>query len=278
MRAYCMIRAQPHYRHDAFLSGLAAAGYEVHDRAPDAGRPGDALLIWNRYGAVEQIADRFEAEGGTVIVAENGYINGRHDGGWYYALAIHGHNGSGQWHVGGPERWEALGVNLKPWRTGGEHILVAPNRSFGMRGFIMPQNWGENATETLRGLTRREVRLRLHPGNGKPAVPLERDLDRAHCVVIWSSSVGVKALIEGIPVVCCAPWWICKKATLPLDAYGAAIDSPIAFQCDESMDMIRQYAMEDLAWAQWSVQEIASGEPFRHLLRPARQAEVAASA
>lgn len=267
-RAWCLVRDQPHYRREAFVSGLAASGYTVQPDAggtPDAG-PGDLVVGWNRYGWIEQIADAVEARGATFVCAENGYIQGRHDGGSYYALAIHGHNGSGTVRVGGPERWDALGVQLKPWRTEGKHILVAANRSFGMRGFIMPDRWGENTAEALRKLTQREVRLRLHPGNNRPAVPLENDLRDAHAVVIWSSSVGVKALIEGIPVVCCAPWWICKKATLPLDAYGAAIDSPIAFQCDESADIARQYAMEELAWSQFSVAEIASGWPFQWLI------------
>jgi len=263
-----MIRRDTWYRHDAFVMGLRGAGYEVHDGAPsERARPGDVMVCWNRYYQTEQIADRFEAEGGTVLVAENGYIHGRHDGGDFYALAIHGHNGSGTVRVGGPERFGALGVELKPWRTEGKHILVAPNRSFGMRGFVMPERWGENTAEQLCKVTKREVRLRLHPGNNRPAVPLEDDLRDAHCVVIWSSSVGVKALIAGIPVVCCAPWWVCKKATHPLDAYGLAIDDVRAFPCDDSADMIRLYAMEDLAWAQWSVEEIKSGMAFEHLLR-----------
>lgn len=260
MKAYSLIRQQPHYRHDAFLTGLAAAGYEVHDRGPDRARPGDLLLIWNRYFSIEQIADRFEAEGGTVLVAENGYIRGRHDGGDYYALAIHGHNGSGTVRVGGPERWQALGVELKPWRKDGKHILVAANRSFGMRGFIMPQHWGENMVEALRKITKREVRLRLHPGNGRAPVPLEHDLRDAHCVVIWSSSVGVKALIEGIPVVCCAPWWICRGATHGIDCDLEAM------RVDECADQDRLNAMHTLAWSQWSTEEIASGSPFKNLL------------
>jgi len=262
-----MIRQQPHYRHDAFLSGLAAAGYEVHDSAPTFPvRPGDVLVIWNRYFQTEQIADRFEADGGTVLVAENGYVRGRHDGGDYYALAVHGHNGSGRWHVGGSERWDALGIELKPWRTEGTHILVAPNRPFGMRGTVMPERWGEQTAERLRKLTDRPVRLRLHPGNGRAQVPLEDDLRDAHCVVIWSSSVGVKALIEGIPVVCMAPYWICRGAA------GSHIDEALWRR------EYRENAMHALAWAQWSVQEIASGEPFLHLLRREQQSQVAASA
>ncbi len=268
-RAFSLIRNAPHYRHEAFLSGLAAAGYEVHDRAPDRGRPGDVFVCWNRYGHVEQIADRFETEGGTVVVAENAYIHGRHDGGDYYALAIHGHNGSGTVRVGGLERWNALGVQLKPWRTEGKHILVAANRDFGMRGFAMPTGWGERTAEALRKVTQREVRLRLHPGNNRPAVPLENDLRDARAVVIWSSSVGVKALIEGIPVICAAPWWVCKSASHAdwLDANLAHVD----------MDERREKAMHALAWSQWATSEIASGEPFDHLLRRKAQSEVSAS-
>lgn len=267
MRAFSLVRKDPHYRHEAFLKGLAAAGYEVHDRAPDRARPGDVLVTWNRYGHVEQICDRFEAEGGTVLVAENGYVKGRHDGGDYYALAIHGHNGSGRWNVGGPERWDALGVELKPWRTGGKHILVAPNRSFGMRGTVMPDRWGEQAAERLRKQTALPVRLRLHPGNNRPAVPLEDDLRDAWAVVIWSSSVGVKALIEGIRVVCEASYWICKDAS--------ASDLNVAnWKCEA----YRETAMRALAWAQWSISEIGSGDAFRYLLQPAGQSQVAASA
>ena len=269
MRAWSLIRTEPHYRHGAFRAGLSAAGYDVCSGSPLGILRGDVLCVWNRYGHIEQIADRFEAEGGTVLVAENGYVKGRHDGGDYYALAIHGHNGSGRWHVGGTERWNALGVELKPWRTEGKNILVAPNRTFGMRGTVMPANWAEDVAQRLRKMTRREVRIRHHPGNNAPAVPLERDLRDAWAVVIWASSVGVKALIDGIPVICEAPYWICK---------GAAAQTWDAMHEAHDWTAARLAALQRLAWAQWTVQEIGTGEPFRHLLRATRQAEIAASA
>lgn len=226
------------------------------------------LVIWNRYAHWESAADRFEAQGGTVLVAENGYVNGRHDGGDYYAIARRFHNGRGQWHVGGPERWTALGAELKPWRNDGDHILVAANRSFGARGAIMPTNWAEDVERRLKKLTKRPIVKRLHPGNNAPGVPLDRHLRNAWAVVIWSSSVGVRALIEGIPVVCEAPWWICKAAA------GAALHMEV-----ETPYMgERQAALNGLAWAQWTVNEIASGEPFRYLLRAAGQEKVAAGA
>lgn len=252
LRAWSMIRQQPHYRHEAFLAGLRKAGFDACQGAPERPRLGEVLVIWNRYDAVERVADRFEAEGGLVLVAENGYLGVDRENRQRYAIAVHAHNGRGQWYPGGPERFAALGIELKPERAGGDYVLIAPNRSFGMRGGVMPQEWAERMARAWRaqGVP---VRIRTHPGNLKPVRALEDDLAGAARVVIWSSSVGVQALVEGIPVDCHAPWWICKGKP-------------------------RQKVLQDLAWAQWSVAEIESGEPFSHLLSAARESQVAASA
>jgi hypothetical protein len=254
--AYSLIRRQPHYRHEAFLSGLAAAGYEVRPGAPwwPAG-PGHVLVIWNRYGDVERIADRFEKEGGTVLVAENGYLgksgisprdqaHAGVTGDTYYALSRHAHNGRGQWPEGGPGRWDALGITLQPVRSDGDYVLICPNRSFGMAGGIMPEQWADRIAAELKN---ERVRIRHHPGNHRSPVPLEHDLAGAKRVVIWSSSVGIQALLLGVEVDCRAPWWICKAAA-------------------NSVEDARLPALQRMAWAQWTVDEIASGEPFRRLL------------
>lgn len=266
-KAYCLIRQQPHYRHESFVAGLKAAGYDVSCQPPDfPARRDQVLVIWNRYGVMEQLADRFEADGGAVLVAENGYLGAAggtpkrevHKGiqpTSYYALARHGHNGSGQWPQGGPERFEQLGVELAPWRQDGGHILVCPNRYFGMKGFVMPADWDVHTAKRLRAATGRQVRIRPHPGNGKPLVPLEKDLEGCWAVAIWASSAGVHALARGIPVMSDAPWWICKGAAATLA------------QIQTSALPERRPAFERLAWAQWTVEEIAAGVPFRRLLQ-----------
>lgn len=255
-----MIRDQPHYRHEAFLSGLKAAGYQATPGAPaNCPQPGDVLVIWNRYGLAEQVADRFEARGGTVLVAENGYLGMNRDDRRIYALACYAHNGRGQWFPAGPERFSKLNITLQPMRPAraapGEYVLIAPNRSFGMTGGVMPNEWPDRLANALRNRGER-VKVRHHPGNNASPVPLEKDLDGASRVEIWSSSVGVSALVAGIPVVCHAPWWICKD----WEQRG------------------REAVLSDLAWAQWTVEEIADGTAFRHLLRPERQTQIAASA
>ena len=161
MRAYSQVRDAPFYRRQAFEQGLRNVGYEVLRRYPERGRPGDVLLLWNRYAGNHEIAARFEREGGKVLVAENGYL-GRggtspkfdvHPGGpkpWhYYALAEGYHNGMGRWPAGGPDRFHALEVPLKPWRTDGDHILICPNRSFGVGGQVMHPDWDRRVAARL---------------------------------------------------------------------------------------------------------------------------------
>lgn len=269
-RAWCDIKEQPAYRADAFVAGLRACGFHVrHRELPGNEKPGpeDVLVIWNRYSDREQTADTWERQGGTVLVCENGYVGRDGEGRQYYAIARHGHNGSGQWDPAGPERWEALEIGHAAWRTSGDHILVAPNRHFGPRGFIMPIDWQAATVKRLRQLTKRPIRVRPHPNGDPPERPLAEDLANCWQVVIWASSVGVHALLAGIPVIATAPHWILKSCC------PARLED-----VDVTLVGERLPAFERLAWAQWSVDEIARGDPFRHLLPAARQAQVSRAA
>lgn len=273
-RAYILIRDAPWYRREAFGRGLMAAGYDMRTGTAPA-RPGDALVIWNRYAGWHETAVRFEREGGTVICAENGYLGAGgtepkfdvHPGGpkpgHYYALALGWHNGRGQWPAGGPERFAALQVELKPWRTAGRHILVCPNRSFGVGAQVMPADWGQRCAGRLRAVTARRVVVRDHPGNSRPARPLRSDLEGAWACVVWSSGSAVHALAAGIPTFIEAPYHVLKGA-----GASGTVDAPVMPE--------RLPHFERMAWAQWQCREIESGEPFRHLLRAAGQAQVAA--
>jgi hypothetical protein len=265
LRAFSLLREQPWYRREAFHLGLRHAGYEVVAGRVEPPRKGDILLVWNRYGASHIEATKFEKEGGIVLVAENGYLGAGGTApkfevhpsgpkpGSYYALALHGHNGQGEWPVGGPERFEALGVEVKPWRTEGEHVLVCPNRAFGIPGRAMAPDWADRAAKHYAKQTKRPIRIRAHPGNNAPARPLSEDLKGAWAVVIWSSSAGIAALVEGIPVYCEAPFWICRGAR----AMGP-IDGPITPD--------RMPHLQAMAWAQFQLSEIEDGWPFKQLL------------
>lgn len=254
MIALCRIREAVAYRREAFLAGLDRAGYRVVQHGtPESSR--DLLCIWNKYTQNERDAEAWEAAGGTVVVVENGYIGHDKQGRQHYAIACHAHNGAGWWPIGTDDlRWPRLGIDVKPWRKEGQHILVCAQRSIGSRTMASPPGWAETTAKRLRQLTTREVRIRPHPGNKEPPkVLLADDLRDAHACVIWSSGCGVHALVAGVPVFYHAPNWICEGAAIRL------CEAPEAVVCD---DALRMQALRRMCWAQWSVDEIAAGEPF----------------
>lgn len=224
----------------AIESGLTATGYRIAD-VQDAA----VSVVWGaRQGC------------GTKIVAENAYLDG--PGGPYCALAVGGHNGSGRLQPRSSERLERLGVTFKPWRDTGNHILVCPSRGLQSSVVRQPEGWLDRTVEELRKVTDRPIRIRQHPGNWKitpPKVPIEDDLRDAWACVIWASSVGVKSLIAGVPVIYTAPHWICAEAA---GNRIADIESPPMPD--------RAPAFERLAASQWTLDEIASGEAFLQLL------------
>ena len=294
MKAWCLIRPQPCYRREAFAAGLQAAGYGVQFRQPDRGAPGDVLLLWNRYNSHHDLATRFEKDGGTVLVAENGYI-GRggsapkfdvHPGGpqphHYYAIGIGYHNDMLRVPAPGAHteafcsRWPALEVNLKPLRAAGEHILICPNRSFGPPERAMHPDWAERCAARLRTLTQRPIRIRRHPGNDQPKRELAEDLKGAWAVAIWSSGAGVHALVAGIPVLCEAPFWIAKHAALSKPETVASLDGDDkdAERLRRIWHGLREHAMWRMSWGQWTCDEIERGEPFRQPPAASRQPPV----
>lgn len=224
-----------------FAAGLKATGYKLTE--DDA----DVAIIWGNAKAMPA---------GKVLVAENGYWNA--DDGPYCALAMGGHNGAGDSPAGSPERLKRLGIDLKPWRQDGKHILVCPSRGLGLQP--MPKDWVQRTTAELRKYTDREIRVRPHPGNWKklrehPSVSLAADLRDAWACVIWASAAGLHALAAGIPVIRTAPHWIGSEAA---GNDLAEVESP------PMLDRIA--AFERMASAQWSLSEIESGEPFQRLL------------
>lgn len=265
-RACCLIRDLPHYRREAFVKGLQQAGFQVRGPIDDP-RPEDVLVIWNRYGTGEAYARKFESARASVIVAENGYIGTDSGGRQYYALALEHHVGAGRWVAGRPGegvRFPRLNVELHPWREDrpdGE-IVILPQRGIGPAGVAMPTGWPDEALKRARGMTDRAVRIRPHPGANEPSIPLEVDLAKAHAAIIWASGAGVKALALGVPVFNDFPKWIMRSAARP---FGTVTE----LETVNVNELERLMAFERLSWAQWTVDEIASGYPFLRLIEKA---------
>lgn len=195
-------------------------------------------MSWNRIGAGDQAARLFEARGLPVLVAENASWGNGFAGRKWLTLADCFHNTAGMFPAGGPERWDALGIDLSPWRTEGETVLL-PQRGIGPKETAMPRDWLEGALRRFPG------RVRRHPGKN-PAKPLADDLARCGRVVTWGSGAAVQALMMGIPVVSDMPGWIAQQ--------------------DNTEDG-RLAMFQKLAWAQWESHEIENASAFAHVLK-----------
>jgi hypothetical protein len=83
--------------------------------------------------------------------------------------------------------------------------------------------------------------------------PLETDLNEAWCTVTYTSGVGVDSILAGIPVVGCHP----GNFAYPLSSTIKNIEQPIMPN--------RQQWCADIAYVQWSLDEIRQGKPWNHL-------------
>lgn len=235
------IRREPYYRLDSITAGMRRLGYEIVSRAPAA--PGNVLVLWNRKaGRDDADATAMERAGGKVLVIENGYIQKVDKS--MYAVSLSEHHTGGP--VGDTDRFSALGFELQPMRPV-LHVgvtLVCGQRGIGSPHMASPPQWAEKKAAELRRYSE-VVRVRPHPGNTAPRVPLQDDLRDVDCVHVWSSNAGVLALVLGYSVTSWAPHWICQ------DWFTRG----------------RKAALQLMAWSQWSPAEIATGEPFARLLQ-----------
>lgn len=260
--AIITLRSEPFYRREAFAEGLKRLGYTIEladarftsrDKTlPQPESRDDVLVVWNlKIGPQEAAARDWERRGGTVLVAENAYLQ-RVDKS-AYAISVGGHCGAGWFPVGDEDRFTPLGFPLESRGAFNGHILVCGQRGVGSAEMASPVNWGgKMAVQLKTRYPNLEVRLRAHPGVTKPRDSLEDDLDGASLCVVWSSACGVRALTMGIAVVYQAPHWICADAAR--DKIGLWLPP---------LDPVP--ALNRMAHGQWSVAEISAGEPFARM-------------
>lgn len=253
---FIAVRTNPHYRSEAFAAGARAAGYVPKFEIPRTPHADDVFVTWNRHGANDAIAERFR----RVVVVENGYVPmiGTTK---TFAMALNQHNGPGVYPSDGPDRSRLLDVRAAPaWRNREGYILVLPQRGIGSRLAAMPRGWTDDVTRRLRALTRREIRVRIPPSTGIRSRSLDEDLEHARAAVVWASSAGIKAMLAGVPTFHELPGWIGARAS----AYGIGGIGGAAL--GESMGSV-ETMLRHVAAAQWTVEEVASGEAFKALLK-----------
>jgi hypothetical protein len=109
--------------------------------------------------------------------------------------------------VGGLEwgRFKAMGIEVKPWRKDGKHVLVVMQSEHFMRHVAGwpsgADGWQDSTLRWIREKTDRQIIVRHWSRDKNERMrALRSDLQDAWCVVAHGSAAANEALLEGIPV------------------------------------------------------------------------------
>lgn len=209
---------------------------------------------------------RLHEKGHEVLVMERGYLGDRFK---YTSLGWNGLNG----HATFPEypgdrgqRFKEHGVKIKPWKKSGDYILLlgqVPTDASLKGRDIMP--WYQDMARAAQQKYNLPVVFRPHPDCARKGYTLkvpgtiqttgktlaEDFADAKFCIAYNSNSV-VDAILAGVPCI------VGDKGTM---AYAMASES-----LDELRYPPRAAWAHQLAWMQWTVEEMAGGIPLRFLL------------
>lgn len=174
-----------------------------------------------------------------------------------------------------PKRWQQiktdLNLNLKDWRTNGNHILLACQRNGGwsMAGYDVVK-WIESTITELRKYTDRPIVVRGHPGDKQAKKYLStishnvsindkivQDFKNAWATITYNSSPGVASAIEGIPVFVTDPNPKISQAYEVANTDLSQIENPKIFE--------RQQWVEKLSMCHWKFDELSSGLAWKHI-------------
>jgi len=174
-----------------------------------------------------------------------------------------------------PKRWQQiktdLSLNLKDWRTNGDHILLACQRNGGwsMAGYDVVK-WIESTITELRKYTDRPIVVRGHPGDKQAKKYLStlshkisinekivQDFNNAWATITYNSSPGVASAIEGIPVFVTDPNPKVSQAYDVANTDLSQIENPNVFE--------RQKWIEKLSMCHWKFDELSSGAAWKHM-------------
>tara|TARA_B100000212_G_C27348861_1_gene522670 strand:- start:452 stop:1366 length:915 start_codon:yes stop_codon:yes gene_type:complete len=174
-----------------------------------------------------------------------------------------------------PKRWQSIKTNLglqeKPYRTSGDHILICLQRNGGwsMKNYDVMQ-FCHDTISRLRQYTDRPIVVRGHPGDKKsqfyiklnlpnvrisqPGTTIQQDLANAWATVIYNSSPGVASLIEGVPVFQMDADPDYSMYSEVANFFLENIENPTLHD--------RQDWLEKISMSHWNFAELKSGEAW----------------
>lgn len=251
---------------DAFYSGLPSDIDAVKLRAHDAPAliHADVSVFWGvRYQKLIGSVSSF-------IVLERGYFGDRMIN---TAAGWGGLNGRADFRNKnvGPDRWALHGKPLGPVRNHGAYVLIAGQVAGDMSTHgIDLDAWYAETVSKLHEQTQFPIAFRPHPlsrTNGAPKTTtvlngtLADALRNAAAVVTYNSNTGVDAALAGVPV------YTADRGSMAWDVAAHKLSDLFNGVASERLKEGREKWVNELAYCQWTLDEIREGLAWQHLTR-----------
>ena len=262
---------------EAFTQSLETAGEEIQ---LNCNGNSDVTVIWSvlwqgKMRGYQSIWEECQKKNTPVVVLEVGGIKRNET----FKVGINGVNREADFanQTFDGERWKKLNIELKPWRSTGDTIIICGqhHRSHQWRNNPTMNLWFEQQINEIRKHTDRPIVIRPHPRNptgfdiskwkNVTKVLPQRDyntvddtdfketLKQAWAVVNYSSNPAMMSVFNGIPV-------FVSEQSLCYDVGNTSLSN------------INNPAMPDrsnwankLAYTEWTTDEIKQGLPWERI-------------
>jgi hypothetical protein len=234
---------------------------------------GDVGLFYGQAGQLVKALTDYPAAGRKAVYADLGYWKrkdgGRYDG--YHKLVVNNRHPTAYFQMAPHDdvRARALGLQMAPW-TRGENIVVVALGPKGARheGTGRVLDWEKGAIVDIKRVTDRPIVFRPKPnwdragplwdlGYSPPTELVDAQFPTAHAIVSYHSNANVEGLVAGVPS------FTLHGAAGPLSWSDLKrIEAPFY-----PSDQQRWQWICDLAYTQWNIAEMTSGEAWAHMRR-----------
>lgn len=254
---------------EAIFAGIKAAGWHVEKRSSRTydGIPQGIAVFYGLAEGLRRVFDDHRRAGRAIFI-DLGYWGRRKRTRWdgYHKMVLNARHPTEYFQARphSADRFSAFGLEVKPWRKSGDRIVVAgmSAKAAAAEGLGCEQ-WERETIAQLRQITTLPIVYRpkpncpmvrpIHGSVYETGIDIEQSLRGAHAVVTHHSNVAVDALLAGVPVFC------------PFGAASVLAEPDLANIDNPRMPDGREQWAADLAYCQFSVEEMASGAAWRML-------------
>lgn len=185
------------------------------------------------------------------------WINNDEEG-WYWRVSRNSLHYTGT-HDYPSDRFDAWGIDPKPYTTGSK-IIICPSSETMTRWTtgMDVKTWVDTTSKYIAKHTDMPIEVRYKPranGTSGPrvaSVPIEDQLQDAHCVVTSISLSAMEAQLAGVPTICHTDSFANSISSSSLNINNLVYPS----------DSERQQWFNNLAYSQFTQNEISSGTAY----------------